>query len=74
MRNRIPAISVLVLIIVAIIANQALFTVDETKQAIILQFGDPIKTVQTPGLNAKLPFIQNVIYFEKRVLSSDAAL
>ncbi len=72
MRNRISAIAVLALIIVVIIANQALFTVDETKQAIILQFGDPIKTVQTPGLKAKLPFIQNVIYFEKRVLSSDA--
>jgi membrane protease subunit HflC len=72
MRNRLPALIVLLLIIVVIVATQALFTVDETQQAIILQFGDPIKTVQTPGLNAKLPFIQNVIYFEKRVLSSDA--
>lgn len=72
MRNRIPVIVVLVLIIVAIIANQALFTVDETRQAIILQFGDPVKIVQTPGLKTKLPFIQNVIYFETRVLSSDA--
>jgi membrane protease subunit HflC len=60
------------LIIGAIIASQALFIVDETNQAIILQFGEPINTVQAPGLNVKLPFVQNVILFEKRVLSSDA--
>ena len=74
MRKRIPTISVIVLLLIigVIIASQALFIVDETKQAIILQLGEPINTVQTPGLNTKLPFFQNVIYFEKRVLSSDA--
>jgi membrane protease subunit HflC len=72
MRNLIPGIIVLLLIVGVIIAGQALFVVDETNQAIILQFGEPIKTVRTPGLNTKMPFIQNVIYFEKRVLSSDA--
>jgi membrane protease subunit HflC len=72
MRNLIPGIIVLLLIVGVIIAGQALFVVDETNQAIILQFGEPIKTVRTPGLNTKMPFIQNVILFEKRVLSSDA--
>ena len=72
MRQSMPTIIGILLIIGAIIANQALFTVDETNQAIILQLGEPINTVQAPGLNAKLPFIQNIIYFEKRVLSSDA--
>jgi len=72
MRKRISSIIVILLIIGAIIASQVLFIVDETNQAIILQFGEPIKTVQIPGLNAKLPFVQNVILFEKRVLSSDA--
>jgi membrane protease subunit HflC len=73
MRIRIAtSISVVLLIIGAIVASQTLFFVDETKQAIILQFGDPIKTIQTPGLNTKTPFLQNIIYFEKRVLSSDA--
>lgn len=72
MRSYISGIIVILLIIAAIIAYQALFIVDETNQAIILQFGEPIKTVQTPGLNTKLPLVQNVIYFEKRVLSSDA--
>jgi membrane protease subunit HflC len=73
MRIRIAtSIIVVLLIIGAIIASQALFFVDETKQAIILQLGEPIKTIRTPGLNTKTPFLQNVIYFEKRVLSSDA--
>jgi membrane protease subunit HflC len=72
MKKRIAGIIVILLIIGAIIAGQVLFIVDETNQAIILQFGEPIKTVRTPGLNAKLPFVQNVLLFEKRVLSSDA--
>jgi membrane protease subunit HflC len=53
------------------VASQILFVVDETNQAIILQFGEPIATIQEPGLATKLPFVQNVIYFEKRILSSD---
>ena len=73
MRIRIAtSIIVVLLIIGAIIASQTLFFVDETKQAIILQLGEPIKTIQTPGLNMKTPFLQNAVYFEKRVLSSDA--
>jgi membrane protease subunit HflC len=72
LRKHIFRIIVILLIIGAIIASQALFIVGETNQAIILQFGEPINTVQAPGLNMKLPFVQNVILFEKRVLSSDA--
>jgi membrane protease subunit HflC len=62
----------ILLIIAVIVATQALFVVDETKQAVVLQFGDPIKTIRNAGLAARIPFIQNVLYFEKRVLSSDA--
>ena len=47
----------------------ALFTVDQTKQALVLQFGEPKRTIQEPGLAIKLPFIQDVEYYEKRVLS-----
>ena len=73
MRIRIATTIIVVLLIIgAIIASQTLFFVDETMQAIILQLGEPIRTIRTPGLNAKTPFLQNVIYFEKRVLSSDA--
>lgn len=72
MRRQWPGILLIVLLLVALIASQGLFVVDETKQAIILQFGEPIATIQNPGLAVKLPFIQNVLYFEKRILSSDA--
>ena len=61
------------LIVIFIILNLSLFTVDEKQQAIILQFGEPIRTIQEPGLNAKIPFIQTVSYFEDRLLEYDAA-
>lgn len=47
----------------------ALFTVNQTQQALVLQFGEPKRTIQDPGLALKLPFIQDVVYYEKRVLS-----
>ena len=47
----------------------ALFTVDQTKHALVLQFGEPKRIIQEPGLAIKLPFIQDVEYYEKRVLS-----
>lgn len=47
----------------------ALFTVDQTKQALVLQFGEPKRIIQDPGLAVKMPFIQDVEYYEKRVLS-----
>jgi len=62
----------ILLIAAVILAGQIFFVVDETKQAIVLQFGDPIRNIRNPGLATKLPFIQDVTYFEKRVLSSDA--
>ena len=47
----------------------ALFTVDQTQQALVLQFGEPKRTIQDPGLAFKIPFIQDTVYYEKRVLS-----
>ena len=47
----------------------AIFTVNQKQQALVLQFGEPKRTIQEPGLAFKLPFIQDVLYYEKRVLS-----
>ncbi|KQC10600.1 MAG: hypothetical protein APR54_11820 [Candidatus Cloacimonas sp. SDB] len=66
------SIFLIILILIIVIANFSLFTVDETKQAIILQFGKPIKAIQEAGLYIKLPFIQNVVFFEGRLLIYDA--
>ena len=49
------------------------FVVDQTKQVIVLQFGEPKAVYQTPGLKFKLPFIQNVVYYDSRVLNLDPA-
>lgn len=51
----------------------ALFVVHQTRQALVLQFGNPVRVVREPGLNAKLSLIQQVEYFERRVLDYDAA-
>jgi membrane protease subunit HflC len=50
----------------------SLFTVNQTQQALVLQFGNPVRVVQEPGLHMKVPFIQQAEFFEKRVLDFDA--
>jgi modulator of FtsH protease HflC len=55
-----------------VLVPQVLFTLDEREQAIITQFGAYIRTITEPGLHAKLPFVQTVHRFDKRVLATDA--
>jgi membrane protease subunit HflC len=47
------------------------FVVKEINQAIVLQFGDPKRVISTPGLQLKIPFIQNVVFLDRRTLSLD---
>jgi len=61
----------LLVIAIGIAAASSAFTVHQTTQAIVLQFGKPIRVVTDPGLNWKIPFLQNVQYYEKRVLNLD---
>jgi membrane protease subunit HflC len=60
------------LALAVLVAYNALFTVHQASQALVLQFGNPVDVVQEPGLHAKLPFIQQVEYFDRRVLDFDA--
>ena len=62
-----------VLFVVIIVASLSVFMVDETEQVIITQLGKYVKSVTEPGLNFKIPLIQTVHKFEKRVLEYDAA-
>jgi len=65
---------VLVLLgVVAIAAYLTLFTVHQTQQALVLEFGKPKRLIKEPGLNWKIPFIQNVEFFDKRLLDLDSA-
>ena len=59
------------IVLIAVVVFQSLFIVQEISQAIVLQFGDPKKIVTKAGLNFKLPFIQNVVYLDKRILNLD---
>jgi len=59
------------ILLVGVVIFQSLFIVQEISQAIVLQFGDPKKIVTKAGLNFKLPFIQNVVYLDKRILNLD---
>lgn len=53
------------------VLSSALFTVHQTQQALILQFGNPVRVVTEPGLHIKVPFVQQVEYFDRRVLDFD---
>jgi len=61
----------ILLIVLAIVASSSLFVVNQTQQALVLQFGEPVQLIEEPGLKVKMPFIQNVIYYDKRVLNLD---
>ena len=71
MKKSYTAIIVIILIGLVVLV-QSLFIVDETNTAIVTRFGEPIKTTQSPGLNFKVPFIDQVRKFEKRLLIFDA--
>ncbi len=58
-------------ILLLITAYSAIFTVHQTQQALILQFGNPIKVVAEPGLKFKMPFIQDITYYDQRILELD---
>lgn len=66
-------LTILILLVpVFIVGSSALYTIDEAEQAIIVQFGAPVgEPVTTPGLHFKLPFIQEVRRFDKRLISWD---
>ena len=60
-----------IIILIAATIYFSVFIVKEVNQAIVLQFGDPKRIILKPGLNFKLPFIQNVVFLDKRILNLD---
>ena len=65
-------ISIIILGLLGLIAYLSIFTVFEIKNAIVLQFGDPKRVIMEPGLNFKVPFVQNVVFIDNRILDIDA--
>ena len=60
-----------IIVALAAVAFFSIFIVKEVNQAIVLQFGDPKRIISKPGLNFKIPFIQNVVFLDKRILNLD---
>ena len=60
-----------IIILIGALAFFSIFIVKEVNQAIVLQFGDPKKIILKPGLNFKIPFIQNVVFLDSRILNLD---
>ena len=58
----------IVLIVAGLLVHGAFFIVDQTEVALVLQFGKPVRMVSQPGLEFKIPFVQNVVYFDRRLL------
>ena len=72
MRSFKSSILVFLLLGAFILLQQSLFIVQQTQQALVIQLGHPLDKVYRPGLHMKLPFIQNVVYFDARILDYDA--
>ena len=71
MKNN-PLVLVAVVFIGILVVWQSFFIVHQTEKAIVLQLGVPTEQIYKPGLHFKLPFIQNVLYFDARILDYDA--
>ena len=65
-------ISLIIIGLIAFVGYLSIFTVFEIKNAIVLQFGDPKRVIMEPGLNFKIPFVQNVVFIDNRILDIDA--
>ncbi len=72
MKSRTLTLLAIVLAASVLLLQQALFVVNQTEQALVIQLGHPLSKVYKPGLHIKVPFIQNVVYFEARILDYDA--
>ena len=67
-RNIIGAIVALVVVLVVL---GSVYTVRQTEVALVLQLGAPVRVVADPGLHVKIPFLQNVITYDSRILDLD---
>jgi modulator of FtsH protease HflC len=61
-----------ILLIAIVIGYSTLFTVSQTQQALVVRLGKPVRVITEPGLNVKVPFIDAVIYIDKRILNVES--
>ena len=71
MKNGTLILGALVVALALGVVSGALFTVRQTQQALILQFGNPVRVIREPGLHVKIPFAQTALLYENRILELD---
>ena len=71
--KKISIISIVLIPIIAILASSSLYTVNETQVAIKLRLGEIVTIEEEPGLKYKTPFVNNVIFFDKRIQTLDSS-
>lgn len=59
-------------LVALLLLSGSLFTVDQRQKAVVFQFGEAVRVVDKPGLNMKVPFIQNIQFFDNRILNVTA--
>lgn len=70
MKNKMVVLGI-VIVVIGIVVISSVFTVQQTQQAIVLQFGEWKRTIKDPGLAFKIPLVQNVKYYDNRILDLD---
>ena len=70
--NRNLMIAVAAAVLLVVLAGASLFTVAQTQQVLVTQFGQPVRVITSPGLHLKVPFIQTVIAFDRRLLNYES--
>ncbi len=69
--NRTLAIIGAIVLIGGVILSNSYFIVDQTKQTLVLRFGEPVRQILEPGLQFKIPFIEETVFYERRALDVD---
>jgi modulator of FtsH protease HflC len=73
MRTSLTGVAVAIILLIAVIVGYStLFTVNQTSQALVVRLGKPVRVITEPGLNFKMPFIDSVIYIDKRILAIES--
>ena len=67
--SRVAMAAIAAVVVLFVLIQATLFTVDQTEQVLITQFGDPVRVIRQAGLHTKTPFVQTVIGFDKRLLN-----
>ncbi len=71
MSDKLKIIIGIAVAVVLLVLSESVFILNQTEQAIVLQFGEPMREIKNPGLKFKIPFIQKVVIYDNRLLNLD---